>query len=67
MRSEVAKVAQVRGHWERHDPLHLDSSRPKGLDLGRVVREQADRADPQSHEDLHGVGVVAAVGGQAEP
>ena len=37
-RSEVAKVAQVRGHWERHDTLHLDSSRPKGLDLGRAER-----------------------------
>ena len=36
-------------------------------DLLRVVREQADRAEPEVHEDLRADAVVAQVGGQPEP
>ena len=54
------------GVLDRHLVGHAQAVALEAHDLLRVVGEQADRAEPEVHEDLGADAVVAQVGGQAE-
>src|SRR6202022_4665837 len=66
LRLEIARVLGVRGDLERHliDDLEAEALDPG--DLARVVREEANRREPEVGEDLRADPVVPGVGREAE-
>src|SRR5262245_19033487 len=63
LRLQVALVVRVRDDLQGHA---LDDLEPESLEpaaLGRVVRHQPHRRDPEIHEDLRTDAVLTAVGG----
>ena len=63
---QIPAVLVVRGDLDRH---LLDDREPEAVDAGellRVVREDADRRQPEVGEDLVADPVVARVGREAE-
>ena len=63
---QIPAVLVVRDDLDRH---LLDDGEPEPVDAGellRVVREDADRRQPEVGEDLVPDPVVARVGGEAE-
>ena len=63
---EVAAVLGVRRHLDRHLLDHLEAEALDAGDLLRVVREDADRREPEVGEDLRADPVLARVGREAE-
>src|SRR5438477_8707530 len=66
LRLEVARVLGVRRHLDRHLLHDLEAEALYPGDLARVVRENADRRQPELREDLRADPVVARVRREAE-
>src|SRR5579872_348375 len=66
LRLEVEPVVLVGGNDVRHPPVYSNSVSLELLDLARIVREQANRADGQAREHVRRDRVVALVVVEAE-
>src|SRR5579875_4008734 len=63
---QIANVLGMRRHLDRHLLGHLEAVRLEAGDLLRVVRQEAQRRDPQVGEDLVADAPLPLVGGEAE-
>ena len=63
---QVSPVLVVRRHLDRHLLGHLEAEGLQAGDLLRVVRQQADRRQPELGQDLVADPPLPLVGGEAE-
>ena len=66
LRRQVTAVLGVRRHLDRHLLDHREAVALEPGQLLGVVREDADRAEPEFRKDLVPDAVVAGIGGKAE-
>ena len=63
---QIPPVLVVRRHLDRHLLGHVEAERLQARDLLRVVRQQANRRQPEVGEDLVADPPLPLVGGEAE-